>query len=305
MKINYLYILIFLIALAPLREGFSYSGNVSIIETISAVKIDGRLYLNSNGVEVLSYDSELIYDQEHLNEIYERYSIHENERINLNTGISDSYQFFRKESLSTDISKRYVDYYLEKNNYGFIHVIIFCYTQKLEQEFQLEMIDLIRSNKIPANCFKADNQSIFNLAGNEIALTHGFDWLGINHIGSASNGQMSWSLHTSYERALANSKENQSLIVDKNAIKTEEIDVVYFGKVVKAIRTTLDISKLENFEVGKELVTYYLVDEVNGVYISSSISFWNTIKGSTDEIPAFFDQVIRLNVPEVYSSNLE
>jgi hypothetical protein len=197
-----------------------------------------------------------------------------------------------------------------KNNYavyvvenkGRTSVITFSKIGKLNDElmalFIKQYLEGGFSDKIYA---KTEIDSIMYL-DRYIRLGPACHWEGVRNVQCPYNGQMDWTIHPNLKEAQEFIAFREWSTLDQNTLKLisrDTVNISFEGKSSQAIKLVLGVKGLNSLLLkvdsgAKNLIVYYIVEEIEGKYVSCILSHWDNDRIQPNGLPALLGEVMSL-----------
>lgn len=278
-----------------------YSQDNKILERIQALENNGKIWYNIDGCSITSENFEFDFDEKGINKVLRKHSIKESSRNNNENIKTNNFHFIVNKEILPNIFQEN-SYYLIENERKKITMIWFAKIGGLDKHIQIEVVNMIVENKIPAENFASMSTEIINFGGRQLNLGDSCYWTALNSVQCPYYGQMNWSVHKDFEDA-KNSVENQFIITKSQKggkiILEEIVDIEFEGIDTKAKKVIYDFTGIKGvlagMSGGKTLTIYYVAQAVRGNYMSCVLSFWNndSINPNTG-LPPLLEEVMKL-----------
>jgi len=205
---------------------------------------------------------------------------------------------------STLVKNRYVsfdDVFFVKNEED-ISVIYFNEISKTTPQFKREFIRAYIENRIPTAIFTPSKVDSILFVNRYIKLGPSCRWMGVRNVQCSSRGQMDWSIHQTLEKATEHTKLRAFINRYQKKLKLiskDTIAVRFEGKKTKAVKMVYHVKGVNSLVLkmssgAKQLIVYYIVQEVKGKNISCILSHWDIDQIRPNGLPALLSEVMQL-----------
>lgn len=273
-------------------------GQNPIYNRLNAIKKDKVIFYNIDGYNFSSEIISLPYSEENVQKSKLRFRIPESSLTFSDKALDKNKIFQTSENRENGIVQ-YNSYYFLEYSTSSILAIDFHKLNKIDRPLELELVSLIKNNKILESCFSSPKIDSINFGGRKIKLHESCYWTNVNAIQCPYSGEINWSIHKDYASAISDI-ESQEIITESKTnfgkiISDEIIDVNFEGTITKAkkkvFKTKTGIGVLAG---AKTLTVYYAVGNIRGNYISCVMSHWNNDNILPSGLPSLIDKIMTI-----------
>jgi len=282
---------------------FAYSQENNILERVTVVDNNGKLWYNIDGYSVTSEVLKQSLNEKDLKKIFKKYKIADTDVKTKDAQISSNHVYITKK-------EAIIDGYFQTNTYYFVEnpdktttAISFIKNGTTDKETEEKLVKAIMEGSIPAENYVPMKINSINFAGRKIDLGNKCHWTALNTVQCPYLGEMNWSIHRTLEDAKEAIKNQLDLTKARKGgkITSEEmVSVTFEGVPTQAKKVVYELtgvtSAMAGMSGGKALIIYYVAETVNNKNVSCVMSYWNNdaINPET-QLPALLETVMVLN----------
>ncbi|NRT14757.1 hypothetical protein HNP99_001101 [Flavobacterium sp. 28A] len=280
----------------------SYSQENNILERLSALKNNGKIWYNIDGYSVTSEILKNSFDEKGLQKVFRKYKISDSDTKTKDSQINYNNLFITKQQKISENNFQTNNYYFVENADKTTLVIWFIKNGKTDKETEEKLVNAIIENKIPETNFVQMQISSINFADRKVELGNNCYWTFLNTVQCPYSGEMNWSIHKTLDDA-KEAVENQLNLtkLEKGGKVTSEeiIDIDFEGVQTKAKKLAFDFtgvtSTLAGMSGGESLTIYYVAENIRNKNISCVMSFWNNDQINPEtKLPALLEKLMKL-----------
>lgn len=274
---------------------FSAAGQTNVFQNAQGIKLEKITFYDSEGYLIFLQEFDYNFDEKGINKVRKKYS------ISKNTPATEDAEFPEVKIFTTvDIkgtSKTQTVYYLSSSGQGKIRVIGFSTFCDRDTNIERQYYQAIESGMLPDDILIPTLVDTIQFAGRSIDLGPACRWMGVRNLQCPNMGQMNWSEFTSLERAkqmIEGQKAQNSEMKMGDVLEDNEIDIIFEGMPVKALRRKLKI-KIPQLIMGGSniLIIYYVTAEVRGRYVACVLSHYTDDIGAK-KLPPLLSEVMEI-----------
>ncbi len=278
-----------------------FAQNDSILNRLQAINNNGLTFYNIDGYTITSQTLNYPFTEKGLKKVYRKYAIKKDDQKTTDEQLSyNNYHVTNSEEIIENLVQNNSYYFIE-NQEKRITIIQFSSINKIDNEFERTIINLIIQKSIPKENYASLRIGSINFAGRKIKLETNCNWINVNSIQCPYYGQMNWSVHKELEDA-KNTIEYQFAITKSRksgkVISEDIVDIEFEGTETKATKVIYDFkgitSALASVSGGKTLTIYYVAAQVRNNYVSCVMSFWNNDTITENGLPPLLEKVMKL-----------
>lgn len=269
----------------------------NVVRNAQAITDGKQTFYNTEGYDVFQMDFELYFDEKGFRKVKQKLDIEKE------TPISESPDFPNVKIIEEHVMEAGVlthhIYYLSTPRWGILKVVGFATrcdrVLAIEKEFYTEII----KKTLPKNIFTSLNVDTVMFAGRPIDFGPPCQWMGSRNLQCPDYGQMNWSEFTDSVRAkqmITNQKKANDNPEKYGILEQKQVDVIFEGQEVKALRCTLKIKIPELIMGGSNiLIVYYVTAKVRDRFVSCVLSQYTDDVGvKTEKLAPLLAEVMQL-----------
>lgn len=294
---NRLFLFLFLIL--PI----SLIGQKDNFDDLQAIKSQNMVFYNLGAYSITSETFSSTFTRKELKPILRKYKIRLKKKTVLESDSLikvNNYKFIQT-SQEGKYTSSYAVYAADNN--GRTSIISFAKIGDLDNKLMSSFVNKFVKDDFPEYIYAEPKIDSIKFVNRYIKLGPGCQWMGVRNVQCPYNGQMDWTLHAS----LKDAKEFNMMRADISQgqrqlklISKDSVNIIFEGKKTVAERYILDIkginSLLLNLQSGaKNLIVYYIAEEIGGKYVSCILSHWDNDRMQTHGLPALLGEVMRLD----------
>lgn len=281
---------------------FCFSQENNILERLSALNNNGKIWYNIDGYSVTSENFKNTFDEKGLKKVFKKHNISDSETKVKDSQIKFNNLFVTKQQKISENNLQINNYYFVENPDKTTTVVWFIKNGKTDKETEEKLVNAIIENKIPETNFVPMKITSIDFAGRKIELGNSCYWTFLNAVQCPYLGEMNWSVHKTLEDA-KEAIENQLNVTKSRKggkVTSEEIvNIDFEGVPTKSKKVIYDFtgvtSALAGMSGGKFLTIYYVAENVRNKNVSCVMSFWNNDQINPDtKLPPLLEKLIRL-----------
>ncbi|WP_187477887.1 hypothetical protein [Amniculibacterium sp. G2-70] len=281
---------------------FCFSQENNILERLSALNNNGKIWYNIDGYSVTSENFKNTFDEKGLKKVFKKHNISDSETKVKDSQIKFNNLFVTKQQKISENNLQINNYYFVENPDKTTTVVWFIKNGKTDKETEEKLVNAIIENKIPETNFVPMKITSIDFAGRKIELGNSCYWTFLNTVQCPYLGEMNWSVHKTLEDA-KEAIENQLNVTKSRKggkVTSEEIvNIDFEGVPTKSKKVIYDFtgvtSALAGMSGGKFLTIYYVAENVRNKNVSCVMSFWNNDQINPDtKLPPLLEKLIRL-----------
>lgn len=283
-------------------SSMNFAQENNIIERLSALDSNGKIWYNIDGYSVTSEVFKNPFDEKGLKKVFRKHDISESDTKTKDSQIDYNNLFVTKQQKISDNNFQTHNYYFVENQDKTITVIWFIKNGKTDKDTEEKLVNAILENKIPETNFVPLQITSINFADRTIELGNRCYWTFLNTVQCPYFGEMNWSVHKTLDDAKEAIENQLNITKSKKGgkiISEEIVDIDFEGVPTKAKKVVYDLtgltSALAGMSGGKSLIIYYVAENIRNKNVSCVMSFWNNDKINPEtKLPPLLEKIIKL-----------
>lgn len=281
---------------------FSLTGQKDEFDDLQAIKNQNKIFYNLGAYSITTETFSSPFTIKKLKPILRKYEIRLKKKTVL---VSDSlvktsnFRFIQSTNEGKYTSK-YAVYAVDNNRRT--SIISFAKIGNFDDNLMSSFVNRFVNDEFPEYIYVRPKIDSIKFVNRYIKLGPGCQWMGVRNVQCPYNGQMDWTLHNSLKETREFNTMRSSMALSQNKLKLvskDSVDITFEGKNTIAERYVMDVkglnSLLLNLQSGaKELIVYYISEEIGGKYVSCILSHWNNDRVQPHGLPALLGEVMRL-----------
>lgn len=291
--------LIFILLITSLQ---CFSQEAGFFDDFQAIKNGETVFYENHGTVVSTETYSYRFNDKGLKKAFRKYKLNYKKAqklVDKELGVEN--YFINKVEKTVDDYKSYSTIFFVKNK-DFISIIFFGGVKEIQPKFYRTFIKNFLGNNIPESIYVSTKIDSIQFVNRAIRLVSSCQWMGVRNIQCPYNGQMDWTIHKSLDDAIKFNLIREAITTKQKKIKLisrDSIDVIFEGKKTKAVKIVYDIKGLQSFLVNlssgaKNLIVYYIAENVRGKNVSCILSHWNNDRIQANGLPALLGEVMEL-----------
>lgn len=282
---------------------FSLAGqNKPNFEDLQAIKQRNITFYNLGGYTITTQSYSSPFNDKKLKPILREYKIRLKKSKPINdTLVKARHYKFLQQATEGNYQNNYAVYAIEDK--GRTAIVSFSKFGDLDAKLMASFINKFVADDFSKDIYVAPEIDSIRFVNRFIKLGPGCRWMGVRNVQCPYNGQMDWSIHSSLEEVKKFNAMRSDLTIGQKKLKlvsTETVDVSFEGKKTQATKLVLDVkgfnSLLLNLQSGaKNLIVYYIAEELSGKYVSCILSHWDNDRIQPNGLPALLGEVMTLD----------
>jgi hypothetical protein len=268
------------------------------IRNLQAIKDGNQTLYNTEGYDVAQMDFELYFDEKGFKKVKQKLEIPKE------TPISESPDFPNVKIIELNTSTAGVVtrsiYYLSTPRWGILKVVAFGTSCSRVPAIEKELYAEIIKKTLPKSVFTSLTVDTVLFAGRPVDFGPPCQWMGPRNLQCPNYGQMNWSEFTDSVRAkqmITNQKMRNDDPGKYVVLEQKQVDVIFEGQEVKALRCTMKTGMTELINIGGSdvLIVYYITAKVRDRYVSCVLSQYTDDVGVKEtKLAQLLSQVMQL-----------
>ncbi|WP_430401674.1 hypothetical protein [Fluviicola sp.] len=276
---------------------FNSIAQSTTIQNLQAVKDGNQTLYNTEGYDVAQIDFELYFDEKGFRKVKNKLGIPKE------TPIFDSPDFPNVKVIEQNVMENGIVshsiYFLSTPRWGILKVVAFGTSCSRVPAIEKELYTEIIKKTLPKSVFTSLTVDTVMFAGRPVDFGPPCQWMGPRNLQCPNHGQMNWSEFTDSVRArqmITNQKIRNDDPGKYSVLEQKQVDVIFEGQEVKALRCTLKINIPELIMGGSNvLIVYYVNAKVRDRYVSCVLSQYTDDVGvKTNKLAQLLAQVMQL-----------
>jgi hypothetical protein len=270
------------------------SGSNTFRNAQGIINVNATFY-ETEGYSIFVEDYKSSFDDKGIKKLKKKLSIAKD-----NLAIADADFPHAKVFIETSIKgkvKMEIVHCMIEGGSGKVRVIGFATLCDRVRSIEKEFYNAIVFETVPRYVYTTMYVDTIKFAGRDMDLGPPCRWMDAHNIQCPDMGQMNWSEFTSEERArqmLVAQKETTASKALGEVIEEKEIDIVFEGQEVKALRMEWKIKVPQLIMGGSNvLIIYYVLAEVRGRYVACVLSHYSDDIGAK-QLPPLLNEVMKL-----------
>jgi hypothetical protein len=295
MKISKISVAVFmaLVYSCTIHSQQSYNSNNLLLQ---AIQQDDFIFIDGNGYSIYVYEKKKEFSEKTVKKLKKKFKIDKSNKGKILERFKNQNLMFEEIEVDDDLTLFRKNLIFQADE-KITKLIEISTTLDRDTSFENQILDIIVADEIPKEIFNSWEVDSIRFISRHIQLGSSCQWQNVGNIQCPYNGQMDWSVFSNKKRALEYLLQKIKLTSDKRMsdfISQDSIDVIFEGKMAVADKRVLKI-KSPKFLLGgsNELTVYYVLAEVENIYVACTLSHYSNDNNAPD-LPPLLKEVMEI-----------